>query len=181
MSDETGWKTLQQDTVFSAEPYVEVVKQRVETDSGAVIDDFYQVVLRSFVCCVPQLRNGRFQLIRQYKHGLGRPSLTFPAGFLEAGEEPEAGCLRELKEETGLVPQDVTSFGAYVDNGNQRGATGHFFLMRGCEQVAEPCSGDLETMSYLEMTRDELDDALASGGFGLTHHAFAWLLASREL
>ena len=33
--------------------------------------------------------------------------LAFPGGFVEYGEDPEQGCLRELKEETELIGKDI--------------------------------------------------------------------------
>lgn len=45
--------------------------------------------------------DGRLILVEQYRHGIQRVSLEFPAGILDAGEDPVAGALRELREETG--------------------------------------------------------------------------------
>ena len=33
--------------------------------------------------------------------------LAFPGGFVEYGEDPEFGCLRELQEETELIGKDI--------------------------------------------------------------------------
>lgn len=38
---------------------------------------------------------------------------TFPSGFMEAGETPEKACLRELKEETGMVGEIQKLVGIY--------------------------------------------------------------------
>ena len=41
--------------------------------------------------------------------------LTFPAGHLNEGEDPKAGAIRELKEETGFDALDVISKGVFED------------------------------------------------------------------
>jgi ADP-ribose pyrophosphatase YjhB (NUDIX family) len=47
--------------------------------------------------------DGRILLLRHvFRHSY---PWGLPAGFLEAGESPEAGVLRELREETGLVAE----------------------------------------------------------------------------
>ncbi len=47
--------------------------------------------------------NGKYVLLRQYRHALGRVQYAFPRGFAEIGEEPEYTAIRELQEEISAV------------------------------------------------------------------------------
>jgi len=122
------WKVLESETVFSAKPYLEVIQEKVETDKSEIIDDFYQLRLRAFALCIPVLPDGRIITLKQYKHGPGEICMTFPAGHVEDGEDIEEACARELLEETGYAPERLIPFGSFVDNGNQRGCEGHYYL-----------------------------------------------------
>lgn len=171
------WKTLSKETIFDQPPYLRVTKEKLDTGHGKIVDDFFQVELRTFAIVVPILQDGRICVIRQYKHGPRRVSLTFPAGFLEDDEAAEAAAKRELLEETGLHAQNWKSLGDYIDNGNQRGCHGHYFLATGCTQMAKPNSGDLEEMEILHLDRLALDQAARSGEFSIVHNIAAWGLA----
>jgi ADP-ribose pyrophosphatase len=57
------------------------------------------------VVVVAQLPDGRYVMVRQWRHPLGRVFAEFPAGKLDAGEEPLACAKRELQEETGYRAQ----------------------------------------------------------------------------
>ena len=171
------WKTLSRRRIFEAEPFVSVSVEEVELPDGQVVSDFYQVDLRSFVIVVPVMDDGRVLMLRQYKHGPRRESLTFPAGFIEAGEAPAEAVKRELLEETGCIAQDWISMGSFVDNGNQRGCEGHYFLARDCVRVQEPQSGDLEEMVEELLPPEEVDRAAREGDFAITHTVAAWGLA----
>ena len=66
--------------------------------------------------------------VRQYRYVFGRTLLELPAGKLEPGEDPVTGALRELKEETGAVPDirsrvvnDCGGNGAVFENGDRNG------------------------------------------------------------
>ena len=171
------WKTISEETVFSAEPFLFVTKQHVDIGNGTIIDDFYKVRLRPFVLTVPVLENGNVLVIRQYKHGPGRISLTFPAGYREDGEAPETAIERELLEETGYRGTNAVQLGEFVDNGNQGGCSGNYFIHRQCARVQAPASGDLEEMVLEEKTATELDRALFNGDIAIIHHAAAWSMA----
>ncbi|BDR52901.1 NTP pyrophosphohydrolase [Bombiscardovia nodaiensis] len=47
----------------------------------------------------------QYLLEREYRVGFGGYTYGLPAGFIDPGEEPEIAALRELREETGIVPQ----------------------------------------------------------------------------
>ena len=59
------------------------------------------VVHPGAVMIMPVLANGRVVLERQYRYPLRREFIEFPAGKIDADEEPLATAKRELKEETG--------------------------------------------------------------------------------
>ena len=54
---------------------------------------------------------GRVALVRQYRYPIGEETLELPAGKLEPGEDPRDSGLRELAEETGLVPGTFEDMG----------------------------------------------------------------------
>ncbi|MFO0481077.1 MAG: NUDIX domain-containing protein, partial [bacterium] len=49
---------------------------------------------------LPVLDDGRVILVRQYRYPVGRETLEFPAGKIDAGESSRATAERELLEET---------------------------------------------------------------------------------
>lgn len=171
------WKTIQEQVAFEAEPYLKVVKQTIELPSGAQIDDFYQVHLRSFVVVVPVFPDNDILVIRQYKHGPGRVSLTFPGGFVDPGEAPDIACRRELLEETGCKVGTLTHMGEFTDNGNQRGYIGNYYVAHNCTQMTAPDSGDLEDMQFEKLSPSQIDQAMKNGDFSIIHHASVWSMA----
>lgn len=177
----TPWQVLAREPVFEAPPYVAVARETIRTGAGVVVDDFYRVELATFALCVPQLPSGEIVTLWEYKHGAQRFGLGFPAGFVEPGEAPDAACRRELTEETGYAAGALESLGSYVDNGNQRGSLGHYFLARDCAIAALPQIDDLESVEIRLMHPDAIDAALAEGQFSVIHHVAAWGLARPRL
>ncbi|CAN5123622.1 hypothetical protein BH09PSE6_BH09PSE6_06270 [soil metagenome] len=55
------------------------------------------------VMVVPMFDDGRVVLERQYRYPVRKTFIEFPAGKLDAGEDPLACGKRELFEETGYV------------------------------------------------------------------------------
>ena len=108
------------------------------------------------------------------QHGPRREVLGFPAGHLDPGEEAEPAARRELMEETGLAPDRLIHLGSYVDHGNQRVCTGHYFAARDCRRIAAPDPGDLEEFAYETLGPEEIDAAIRRGEFGVMHHVAAW-------
>jgi ADP-ribose pyrophosphatase len=175
------WAVLETRDVFSAPPYITVQTQRVLLPDGREVDDFHRVVMPDYSLVLPETVDGRYIVLRQYKHGVGDVSLTFPAGTLNAGEDPLTAAKRELLEETGYEAGSWRYYGRYVTHANSFSNAANLFTAAGCRKVAEPNSGDLEDMELLLMTRQELFDAARRGEFKLTTQMMILALATHPV
>lgn len=61
---------------------------------------------------LPLLDDDRVLLLRQYRPAAGGWVIEIPGGRLEVGEEPALCAARELREETGYTPRNVTPLGS---------------------------------------------------------------------
>lgn len=159
------WRVLGSRDLLDASPFLKVRAETVELPDGRRVDSFYQVEQADFAVIFVEDEEERAVMLRCYKHGARRVSLTFPAGALAPGEDPLEGAKRELLEETGYVSDDWTALGSFVMQGNHRGCQCHMFHARKARQVAEPDSGDMEEMLIELHSRSELLAAVARGEY----------------
>ena len=101
-------------------------------------------------------------LIRQYRQATGKELLEIPAGGIEAGEDPAAAVVREMREETGLKPGKVERLtGFYLSPGFCNEYL-HLFLA----QDFTPAPLKAEDTAGIEVVRTpvkEIYDLIASG------------------
>ena len=99
---------LREETVASQElfrgSFLLALRDQVRLPDGSLASREY-VRHPGAVVVVAQLPDGRYVMVRQWRHPLGRVFAEFPAGKLDAGEEPLACAQRELQEETGYRAQ----------------------------------------------------------------------------
>ena len=95
---------LREQTLSSVQVYcghfLDVRRDRIRLPDGATAEREY-IRHPGAVMVIPILDDGRLMLERQWRHPMGRVMLEFPAGKLDAGEEPFHCAVRELVEETG--------------------------------------------------------------------------------
>ncbi len=59
-------------------------------------------------------------------------AVGFPAGYIEEGEKPVEAALRELREETGLVPERIVEVDSYYQDEGCSSAFNHIFIAYNC-------------------------------------------------
>lgn len=91
--------SLSTQTVFVGR-VIKVVNELLRLTTGTLI---HHVTVQhpGAVLCLPVQADGTLLAIRQYRHSVRQILLEFPAGTLEAGEDPLACAQRELAEEIG--------------------------------------------------------------------------------
>lgn len=119
------------------------------------------------VAVVALTDEGRICLVRQFRTALDRVTVEIPAGKLDPGEDPVAGALRELKEETGAEPETFLPLGKIIPAPGCYGEILHLFLAKGLkfsEQHLDPDEFlNVERVPFDEMVHrcmnGEIDDA----------------------
>ncbi|MGM9480145.1 NUDIX domain-containing protein [Roseateles sp. NT4] len=153
-------RLLEGSQVYSGH-FLDVRRDRVALPDGRTAQREY-IRHPGAVMIVPLLDDGRLVMERQYRYPMGRVMLEFPAGKLDAGEDPLSCGQRELLEETGYSAAEWAYAGvlhnaiAYSDEGI------HIYFARGLTRGAQ----QLDEGEFLELvthTVDELDRLAAQG------------------
>ena len=104
-------------------------------------------------------------LVRQFRPALGRTVFDFPAGLVEAGEDPLDCARRELLEETGYASDSWIATGSIEPAPHRLRKTEHCFLAVGAEPVAEPAQDENEELELLARPVDDVDRMIREGEF----------------
>jgi len=77
---------------------------------------FTVVNTSDWVVVIPETIAKKFVLVKQFRVGTTSVTLEFPGGAVSAGEEPKTAAVRELEEETGLIPEKLNYLGIINPN-----------------------------------------------------------------
>lgn len=91
--------------------FLEARRDTVRLPDGGYATREY-VVHPGAVVVIPLLDDGRVVMERQFRYPVGRVLIEFPAGKLDAGEDPLRCGQRELLEETGYRAREWAHAGA---------------------------------------------------------------------
>ena len=125
-------KTLEKQVVFEG-VIVTVRSDRVMLPNGRIAGR--EVVEHpGGVAILPLHEDGTVSIVRQFRYPLGKTVAELPAGKLEKGEDHRLAALREVCEEVGVIPGELTYLGClYVSPGITNEVL-HMYLARDLRQ-----------------------------------------------
>lgn len=96
------WKVHASNYIYQT-PWGNLRSDTCELPNGFIIDHYYVQEYVDWVNAFVLTTDYKVVLVEQYRHPSGQFMLEIPAGSLEDNESPEAGILREVREETGFT------------------------------------------------------------------------------
>lgn len=127
------------------------------------------------VAVIARRRDGRFVFIRQFRKAMERICFEVMAGNCDPGETAEASAIRELKEETGYVPDSIRFLSSiYPSVGYCTERIDIFYA-----DVHEPGETDFDHDEQIEtvlITEPEIDAMIRAGKVQDAKTLAAWAL-----
>ncbi|MBI3884840.1 MAG: NUDIX hydrolase [Opitutae bacterium] len=129
--------------------------------------DFFVVAAPDWVNVVALTPDHRLVLVRQFRFGTDAFSLEIPGGVIDAGEDPVAAGLRELREESGYSGTRARLLGSVHPNPAMQNNRCHLVLVEDAQRRDDLEWDEDEEFEILALPVDEVY-ALADAG-GITH------------
>jgi len=138
-------------------------EDHVRLPNGTELPEFHVIEYPDWACVVCFAEDGRLVMVEQYRHAIGRCSLEFPAGAVNADEAPLAGAKRELLEETGYRAEQWVFLGKCAPEPSKHAHYAHLFVAHGAVQVQDPNLDASEDMATRLLTKKAVFDKVSSG------------------
>lgn len=158
------WRVLSSE-YLARRPWFTVRHESVELPDGNRLPDYYVFEYPDWVNVVARTREGRYLLIDQYRHGLGRTDYELPAGCCDLTDaSPLMAAQRELLEETGYGGGSWRELMRLSPNPATQNNWTHCFLADGVERLSDPKPEATEDLRLHLLTGAELRSLLREGG-----------------
>lgn len=171
--DDKSWKVLNSEYLYK-EPWFTARKDHVRLANGNEISSYYVLEYPTWVCTIAITKDGKFVLVRQYRHGLGTIAMELCAGVSEKEDaSPMISAQRELLEETGYGNGNWEQFMVTSANPGTHTNLTYCFLATDVEKVSEQQLEATEDISVHLLSLDELKEILMEDGVVQSMHAAA--------
>lgn len=175
------WEEIKTEHIISDE-WIDFRRSRYRFPDGSEYEPFYSYSRRDFVVIVPFDENGNLICVKQFRQGIHKVTMEFPAGGIEKDEGEDAqlpAAIRELQEETGYVSDEwehlltIPSAPAITDN------YASLYVARNCKKASGQSLDETEYLNVSVLTPDELQSLIDQNKFEQPIHILAWLLANK--
>ena len=152
-------RTIKMDEISINNPFLTSKKYKCHINNGRIIERekiFKGGKEGSVVIIVPEVSGEYLTVIEPRVFTRETVGIGFPAGYIENGEKPEEAALRELREETGYVSEQISILDSYYQDEGISSAYNYIMLARNCIKKYPQDLDNDEIIKYMLFSYEEL-------------------------
>jgi ADP-ribose pyrophosphatase len=170
-----NWDQVESNTVGEYSAF-RVQRHVMRSPRTGDLHEFHVVDVPVCVQVIPFTADGRVVLVEQFRQGVRRVSLEFPAGVVEDGEDPVAAAVRELEEETGFRAAEASRLIDFDPDPAIQSNTIQVIIARGCTPDGERDQDDGEDVQVRVTAIGEIAGLIREGKIRHAAAISAWHL-----
>ena len=174
------WKVLESKYLVQR-PWATLRVDKLEMPNGHIKEEYYVLEYPTWVNMIGLTKDNKVLFVRQYRHGAGEVFVELPAGVVENGEEPQAGAIREMLEETGYAFENIEYICKLYANPATSGNITYTYLLTGGEKVQEQQLDDSEDIDVVALSMDEAKEMLFGNKIGQALHTSALFYTFKKI
>ncbi len=128
------------------------------------------------VMLVPIMEDGKIMIIRQYRYLSDKYSIEFPCGGMKPQEKPRDAAERELREETGAIPDEIIHVGSFEPNNGWVKDVTHVYLVH-VGSLTKQHLDETEDIEVLYRRPDEISTMIRQNEISCGQTLAAWAMA----
>lgn len=156
-----SWKTLSEE-ILNENPWTSFRRREFEMKNGTKGEYFYAKTRGGCSTIIPQLSDGKFILIKEYRYLEDMMSIEFPGGGIDTNQTPEEAARVELQQEIGyeagklqLIGRSSPCMGVVVD-------PTYLYIAEDLKFVGSE-NEHTEDIEMLTATEEEIDQMIRDG------------------
>ncbi|MBD2666146.1 hypothetical protein B6N60_02231 [Richelia sinica FACHB-800] len=163
MTELSKWKILNSRMVLNHH-FCQIRQDEIELPNGQVIDDYFVYIKPDIALILPITNNQEVVFVRQYRHAVGDFFIELPAGSFDPQKEsPEAAVIRELREETGYLAENMIKIATIHDKPSKDTNLIHLFLAENVVKVGNQCLDVTEEIEVILIPLNAVLDQILQG------------------
>ena len=192
--DDLKWEEVKTEHLVK-DRWIDFRRSDFRLPDGTVSGPYYTYSRRSYVVIVASDEEGKFLCVKQFRYGIKKVTIEFPAGGIDCGndteyvesengvvqeEDPLSAAKRELAEETGHESDEWEKLLSVPSNATISDNYAHIFRAKSCRKVSGLHLDENEFLSVEKLAAEEIDTLIKENNFLQAIHILAWKLAKDD-